>query len=480
MARRHPFSSKVLHFVQHHQLIQKGDRLLVGVSGGPDSVALLHILHELRHDLDIPPMTVVHFDHRLRGRESLDDRFFVERLAADLGLTCDCSAEDVRAAAYEKHISLEMAARICRHGFFQKVKTLRDAQGIALAHTANDQAEEVLLRLCRGSGPSGLSGMRPREGSGIVRPLLFAAKSEILEYLDSRDLPHCRDSTNEAPCCQRNRVRLEVLPLLGEILHPHVVSCIQRHAQLVLDEEEFWNMTLESWWPAACESEQSDAIHLKCSVLGGFHPSILRRMLRHALRKLQGNLMGIYSDHIELLCDLVYRRKGEKRIDLPGALVTEIRGELLLLKRGNNAQDEPQAEIQPRWIQGPGEWRWPGGGVRIQVVDRQDVLEYRKPHAPAVPPRACLDADRVRWPLCLRGWRPGDRFQPLGLSGSKKLQDFFVDLKVAREKRRTILIVADREKICWVVDYRLDDRLKITSQTRRVLILELIEDGSLE
>lgn len=479
MVKKHSIESRVLHFVRQHRMIQQNDPLLMGVSGGPDSVALLHILMGLKDDLQIARMTVVHFDHGLRDAESLEDRRFVERLASGLGLDCECGAEDVRGVARDGRISLEMAARFCRHRFFQQVKTARGAQRIALAHTANDQAEEVLLRLCRGSGPSGLGGMRPREDSGIVRPLLFATKVEIIAYLNARRLPYRLDSSNQAPICQRNRIRLEVLPLLEETLHPGVVPCIQRHAQLVQDEEDFWTLMLESLWPTVCEVEGGDGIRLRCRELRELHPALLRRMLRHALQKLQHNLLGIYSNHIEILCDLVARHSGGKRIHLPGTLRAEIREEILLLGLRKTAEDEALVQIQPVWIRGPGEWSWGEAVLVVRLVDSGDALQHEG-FVTAASNRVCMDARLVQWPLCLRGRQPGDRFRPLGLGGWKKLQDFFVDLKLPREARGSVPILCDREKICWVVGYRLDDRVKIAPATRSVLVVELVDNGSLE
>ncbi|NTW36847.1 MAG: tRNA lysidine(34) synthetase TilS, partial [Syntrophobacteraceae bacterium] len=232
MTQRQPLPLRALDFIRRHQMVRPGGGLLVGVSGGPDSVALLHILKTLQSDLEIDRLTVAHFEHGLRGVESLEDRIFVEKLAADLGMECRCEAEDVRAVARQMRLSLEMAARLCRHRFFQDLATSMGGTPIALAHSANDQAEEVLMRLCRGTGPSGLGGMRPREGSGIVRPLLFASRTEIMHYLHELGVTYRLDSSNQVPACQRNRIRLEVMPLLEDILHPGIVGCIERHTRL--------------------------------------------------------------------------------------------------------------------------------------------------------------------------------------------------------------------------------------------------------
>ena len=460
-------------------MIRPGGGLLVGVSGGPDSVALFHILKALQSDLGIHRLTVAHFNHRLRGVESLEDRRFVESLAADLGVECLCGSDDVRCVAGEMRLSLEMAARLCRHRFFQSVaSSLGGKPAIALAHNANDQAEEVLMRLCRGTGPSGLGGMRPRESSGIVRPLLFATRTEILHYLNGLGLPYRLDSSNQVPACQRNRIRLEVMPLLEDILHPGIVGCIERHTRLVRDEEEYWEATLASLWPKVCVVESTNEIRLHGLELKNLHPALLRRALRSAVERLQGHLQGVLADHVEKLCALLRSGSSGKRIHLPATLRAELQAGDLVLTTGGRAGGKALLPEEPLSIETTGCWPWGKLVLKLQLLARQDLTlpqDFRR----AGRNRAFLDADGIQWPLCARRWRYGDRFQPLGLNGHKKLQDFFVDLRIPRESRGKIPILCDREKICWIVGYRLDERVKVTSRTQRVLCVEVLSSGPL-
>ncbi len=479
MTQRQPLPLRALDFIRRHQMVRPGGGLLVGVSGGPDSVALLHILKTLQSDLEIDRLTVAHFEHGLRGVESLEDRIFVEKLAADLGMECRCEAEDVRAVARQMRLSLEMAARLCRHRFFQDLATSMGGTPIALAHSANDQAEEVLMRLCRGTGPSGLGGMRPREGSGIVRPLLFASRTEIMHYLHELGVTYRLDSSNQVPACQRNRIRLEVMPLLENILHPGIVGCIERHTRLVRDEEEYWEATLASLWPKVCVVESTHEIRLHGLELHNLHPALLRRALRRAVERLQGHLLGIFADHIAKLCALLRSGCSGRRIHLPGPLRAEIQAGDLILTSGGSAGGRSSLPQEPLLIESTGSWPWGKLMLKLQLMAREDLTlpqDFRR----AGRTRAFLDADGIQWPLCLRGWQPGDRFKPLGLSGHKKLQDFFVDLRIPRESRRNIPILCDREKICWIVGYRLDERVKVTSRTQRVLFVEALSSGPKE
>ncbi len=480
MGQKQPLPLKALDFIRRHQMVRPGDGLLVGVSGGPDSVALLHILKTLQSDLEIDRLTVAHFDHGLRGAESLEDRIFVENLAADLGLECRCGAEDVRRVADEQRLSLEMAARLCRHRFFQGVaSSVGGTPPIALAHNANDQAEEILMRLCRGTGPSGLAGMRPREGSGIVRPLLFAARAEILAYLNDMKLTYRLDSSNRVAACQRNRIRLEAIPLLEGILHPGIVGCIERHTRLVRDEEEYWEAALASLWPKVCVVESANEVRLQGHELQNLHPALVRRVLRHALERIQGHTLGVFAVHVEKLCELLRSGSSGKRIDLPGSLRAGLQAGDLILTSGGKAGKKSLLAEEPLLIESTGTWPWGKRTLKLQLLARHELTlpqDFRR----AGRNRAFLDADGIQWPLCVRRWQKGDRFQPLGLSGHKKLQDFFVDLRIPRESRGNIPILCDREKICWIVGYRLDERVKVTSRTQRVLFVEVLSSGPKE
>jgi len=464
--------------MQRHRMIRPGDSLLIGVSGGPDSVALLHMLKTLQIELGLQRMTAAHFEHGLRGAESLEDQAFVEKMCAELGVDCRCGAEDVRGQAREMRVSWEMAARFCRHRFLRSLAMEENCR-IALAHNANDQAEEVLLRLCRGSGPSGLAGMRPVEESGIVRPLLFATRAEILDYLDAWGIAYRNDSSNEAPVCQRNRIRLEVLPLLEKIMDTGVADCIQRHARLARDEEEYWKAILADLWPKVCLSEGEGEVRLRIGEIRELHPALARRVLRHAIDRLQGHLQRITAHHIELIFTLVREGRPGSGIHLPSSLRARLQAESLLLSLEKKRREPGPAPGEPWIIEGPGVWSRGSLTLKLQIMQVKD-MDPPLPWTTTEKHKASMDAERICWPLYLRNWQPGDRFQPLGISGHKKLQDFFVDLKIPRETRKAIDILCDSEKICWILGHRLDDRVKVTCRTQRVLFIEVGRSSPVE
>ncbi len=466
----HPFARRVLRYVHQEQLIAGGDSILVAVSGGPDSVALLHILVSLRELCGITRIAVLHFDHRLRGHASARDRNFVEALATTLGLPFHMASEDVLSYRHRHRLSLEMAARACRHRFFKDALSRLEADALALGHTANDQAEEILLRLFRGAGPPGMAGMRSRTAGGLIRPLLFATRREILAYLHNQKLSFHEDDSNRDPAHQRNAVRLAILPVVGKHFHPRVVEVLCRHARLAADEESCWQDLLAAHWPAVCMAEAPSRITLSGRALLDRHPALQKRLLRTAIERLQTNLQGIYAGHIEALCKLLARRATGSSLPLPGGLWAMLEGECLVLSR------EPRAalpSIEPDFSQnmnGPGQYDFSIFELGLSLKDVPAATHASPFHE--APDTIWLDASAIKWPLFLRFWKHGDRFHPLGLAGSKKLQDFFVDSRVPRGERGRVPLLCDREKIIWIVGYRLDDRVKVTPRTERMLIIE--------
>jgi tRNA(Ile)-lysidine synthase len=471
MKRFHPFQRRVLQYIRQEQLIARTDSILVAVSGGPDSLALLHVLVALQEFCGISQMAVLHFDHQIRGAASTADQVFVETLAAAFGVPFHAASEDVRAHHRRHRISLEMAARVCRQRFFREALIRSSANAIALGHTANDQAEEVLLRLFRGTGPAGMAGMLPRTGDNLIRPLLCVTRKEVLAYLRDQQLTFHEDSSNLDPAHQRNAIRHGIFPLLEKHFHPRVVEVLCRHTRLANEEEALWGELLAKQWQALCVTETASHTALDAQRLLHLHPALQRRLLRLAIERLQGNLEGIYSRHLEALCTLLAHRTPGRSIRLPRGLRAMTEGELLILSTQGQESPPPAGPEYTLIMNGPGLYRFPSFALSLLLRDLPGGSADSRPF-PNLRHIAWLDADRIRWPLFLRSWQEGDRFCPLGLGGTKKLQDFFVDEKVPSGERRRVLLLCDQEKICWVLDYRLDDRVKITPLTRRMLTIE--------
>jgi tRNA(Ile)-lysidine synthase len=470
MKQAHPLQRRVLKFIHQEQLISNNDSILVAVSGGPDSVALLHILLSLRSACGIGQIGVLHFNHQLRGKASEEDRAFVEALAETFGIPCHAGSEDVRDYQRRHRISLEMAARACRQRFFKDALRQIEIGRIALGHTANDQAEEILLRLFRGTGPSGMSGMPPKTGDGIIRPLLLATRQEILTYLDDHELGFREDLSNGDTTIQRNALRHRIVPAIENHFHPRAVEVLCRHARLAADENSYWSGLLADEWRALGVEETPSRIQVASQRLLNLHPALCRRLLRLALERLGGNLQGIYAVHIQSLYRLLTGKVSGRSMQLPGWLRATLDGGFFVLSREPpGALPDVMENISPT-IRCPGQYCFSSFEFHISLREPpppDDLTSSREG-----PDSICLDADTIKWPLFLRSWKSGDRFRPLGLGGTKKLQDFFVDCKIPRSQRGRIPLLCDQEKICWVVGHRLDDRVKVTPQTRQVLIIE--------
>ncbi len=470
------FENRILSTILTHRLVDGVVHLLVAVSGGADSTALLHVLHRLQPRLGLNRLTVAHFDHRLRGEESTEDARFVRLMAEGLGLDCITGSEDVQEHRRTRGGSVEMAARTCRQGFFREAAVACGADALAVGHTAGDQAEEVLLRLLRGTGPSGLAGMRPKERNGIIRPLLFVTKREILEYLHAHGLPFREDPSNFEATCRRNVLRREVMPLFEKHFHPAVVRTLSRGAELSREEEAYWAAVVEEQWGGVCEASPPSRVHLKLASLGNLHIALQRRLVRHGISLLKGNLQRIEACHIDAVLRLAFRSISGRSVRLPGRIRVTREGSLLVLSQHTGFANTSIAS--PVVVANPGNFRFGEWMLRFSQGSREEVLDVGGNfHSPF---RASLDAHRIAWPIHLRHWQTGDRFQPLGLGGTKKLQDFFVDSKVPRSLRQDILLVCDTVKICWVVGHRLDDRVKVTQNTGAVLVIEARKDPAPE
>ena len=470
MKRVHPFQRRVLQYIHQEQLIAGTDSILVAVSGGPDSVALLHVLVALQEFCGISQLAVLHFDHQLRGAASAADKVFVETLAATFGIPFHAASADVHSHRRQHRISLEMAARVCRQTFFREALIQFGANAVALGHTANDQAEEVLLRLFRGTGPAGMAGMLPKTADNLIRPLLCVTRKEILAYLGDQQLTFHEDSSNLDPAHQRNAIRHGLFPLLEKHFHPRVVEVLCRHTRLANEEEALWGELLANQWQALCVTETASRTTLDGQRLRHLHPALQRRLLRLAIQRLQGNLQGIYGRHLEALCKLVAHGTPHRSIQLPRGLRAMIEGEFLVLSAETRESPPPAGPEFTLTMNRPGHYRFSSFALSLIIRDPPGAADTRPfPNARHI---AWLDADRIKWPLYLRSWQEGDRFCPLGLGGTKKLQDFFVDVKVPLGERRRVLLLCDQEKICWVLDYRLDDRVKVTPQTRQILTIE--------
>jgi len=469
------FRDQVRQMIRQERLIAPGERLLVGVSGGADSLALLWALQALRADLGCA-LHVVYVDHGLRP-EAPAEAAFVADLAQQWGLPCTSVRVDVPALQRQRHLSLEEAARLARYGAFARLAQSLDAQAVAVGHTRDDQVETVLLHWLRGTGLHGLQGMAPatdltlsldgqRWTLRVIRPLLSLGRADTQALCQTIGLTPREDPTNQERRYLRNRVRHELLPLL-EQYNPGIRASLLRLAALARDDLAVITATMSRWWADHVQVQDRIARWERAPWLA-LSPALQRAVLRQAARTVGGDLLDLTMVHIEAARRLIVTGRTGATVHWPGGLQVRIR-----YNRVEIAPARPEIE------------RLPLAGVRLAVpgatavpgTDWWVVARVQDRPCPdwTDPWHADLDGERAGETLIVRRRRPGDRFIPLGMTGLKKLQDFLVDAKVPRDLRDLVPVVDNGQQIVWVAGQRLDERVKITPTTRRVLCLRFVE-----
>ena len=445
-----------------------GARIVAAVSGGPDSLALLHALHCLR-DSHRLSLCVAHVDHGLRATSALDADFVRERAEA---LALPCTVVEVDVPRRPDGTFSEAAARDARYRALASVAVREGAAVIATGHTADDQAETVLLHAVRGAGLAGLRAMSVLskapidDGAGIrlFRPLLGVRRSETQAYCRELGLMPLHDETNDDVRIPRNLLRLEAMPLL-ERLNPQAVSALARLADTAGGALDFMEAALDAEWPAMA-STSAGAVSLDRDRFRALHPALQGLAVRRVHQQAAGVRETLDAVHVEGALRLASGPSG-KESELPGGVRMEVRhGELVFHPPGRALHSLPPFEGEHP-LSVPGVSLMQGWRVEAELVPIPASLQ-----SPAF--TAHLDADSLGGQLCLRGRRPGDRFQPLGLErGSKKLQDYFVDAQVPRRERDTVPLLVTPKGVVWVAGHTIAHWARVTPDTRRVLRVEL-------
>lgn len=432
--------------------------MLVAISGGADSTALLQALWKLRARLRTQ-ISACHVHHGLRGEEADADARHAAAFAASLGVPYVEKRVDAAAYARERRLSLEAAAREVRYARLEEAADELMASRIATGHTADDQAETVLLNMIRGAGPVGLSGMPPVRGR-VIRPLIDVTHAEVEAYCREEGLEYRLDRSNLDPRFRRNRLRLEVIPLLAQ-LQPNVVGALCRLADVMRAENDYIDSQVD-WVEREIVRQEGDTILITLEGLVAAPLSIQRRIVRRAIARLSGSEVDLGLERVDAVVALASVGRTGSAIELHAGLHVARTYEHLAIG--------PAAPAAPV----PGEWPLPvPGAAEIAQVGMTISAEYSDEVTVSADPSVVrIDAATVTPPLLVRTWRPGDRFTPLGMTKPVKLQDFFVNAKVPRAERDRTLLVESAGRIVWVVRHRIDEGSKVTADTRRTIRLE--------
>ncbi len=452
---------KFLTIIQKNQLIEKGNKIVVGVSGGPDSICLLHLLWRIRKNFNLN-LYSVHLNHQFRGKEAEEDALYVKKICEKLEIPVFVYTKDVAQYSKEKGISFEEGGREIRYRLFGEVMSKKGADKIAIAQNQDDQAETVLMRLIRGSGMEGLSAMDYIREGKIIRPILDISRKEIEYYCDKYQLNPRIDRTNLESVYTRNRIRLEIIPYIERYFNPNIKSTLCRTADLLREDNDFIERIVEEIYSKVVKKSGSNIL-INVYLLKEHHSAIQKRIFRKAFAEISGNLKNFEQIHIQSLIDLVYSGKVGSEIHLPKKIVVVLEYDYLIFQKRNskikNKNFEYPVEIDKKiWLKECNAYL----SCNVVKIDKDFQISdgiYKK-H---------FDFNKIQNKLMIRNRRPGDRFYPLGLQGSKKLKDYFIDEKIPQRERDSIPLLCDGDQIMWIIGYRMSEKYKIDKNTKMVL-----------
>jgi tRNA(Ile)-lysidine synthase len=455
-------------FIKNRKLLNLNDQLVVGVSGGPDSLALLHILTKLQSDYQLK-LHVAHLNHKLRGEAARRDAQFVEKIADEWNLSVTVEARDVKAYQQQESLSLEEAARKVRYDFLLGLVEKLNFDKLVVGHHADDQAETVLMNFIRGAGLKGLGGINP-EARGVVRPLLNVTKEELKQYCKKYELNPCFDATNAQSNQLRNKIRLELIPLLKENYNQNLTATLNRSAEIFRQEDKFLRSYARRQLEEIMIKEAEAEIRVATKQLLRYDLALQRRIVREGLHSLVGTYKDFYYQHIEAILELAGQEESGKQLDLPQGVIVGSNYDQLIFSTHELAADIDYFEVKASI----GQTRIP----ELELLVKSEVFpsSYSWEKESQKSKIACLDFSQIGTEFFIRQRQPGDSFKPLGLQGTKKIKDFFIDEQIPRWQRdKTPIFTTRSGRIFWVGGIRIDDRFKITETTDQILRVELID-----
>lgn len=459
---------KVRKTIMRHAMLERGGRLIVAVSGGPDSVALLKLLTLLAAEYELS-LVVAHLNHGLRGEEADREEAFVRRLSQEMGIACLSRKIDIFALR-KPGKSLEELCREQRYAFLQEAAAAGQATKIALGHHLDDQAETVVMHLLRGSGAEGLRGMLPQREGMIIRPLLEVTRKEIMAFLEEMGMTYMDDSSNAQDGHLRNRIRHHLLPILKADYNPRIEANLSRTAEILRLDDDYLTAEVEAWLKVKGFSCGAEVQSLSLPEFLKLHEALQHRIIKTLLSRILPVGKGIGYQHVMAALSLAGGSPGSADLDLPGGVLLRREYDKLVFSRRSYRGATPQSFCYAVPLPGVVHVKEAGATITFQWVDRPPSL---RPDALGKKV-AFMDYDALHPPLVVRNALPGDRMQPLGMVGTKKIKSIFIDEKLSRARRHLLPLLADRESIIWLTGGRISERARVTEKTRLVLKAEII------
>lgn len=462
------FVDNILVTIKKNNMIKSGDTVIIGVSGGADSLCLLHVLNTLKKELNIK-LFAAHLNHQFRGVEADMDAEFVEKTCIAWDIPHIIRTFDVSSYAKEQGLSSEEAGREIRYKLFDEVKESIKGNKIAVAQNSNDNVETILMRLIRGTGLEGLKGIDAVRDD-IIRPLLDQDRQSIEKYCKQNNLEPRIDKTNLQPIYLRNKIRLELIPYLKQRFNPSINDAIIRLGQVVREENNYLEQqTMELLNSMGDIKESSIAINTER--LKQLHPAMQKRLLRKAVESIVSSLNGFEYKHFQGIIELFDKSTGAA-IELPKDLKAYISyGNLIISKKIENTDKKCYYKLKydyDNFIDEINEM------LRVKLINIKELSSVPKSFNTVY-----IDSDKIKNELVIRSREQGDIFSPIGMRGSKKLKDYFIDKKIPREKRDQVMLLADGDQIVWILGSIISEKYKITSDTQNVIVLSCDNCGFL-
>lgn len=455
---------RFLKYIEDNSLINKDDGIVIGLSGGPDSVCLLHLLCSVREELNLK-LAAAHINHMIRGEEADGDEEYSRQLCEKFDVDFFALRKDVEGYAKEKGMSSETAGRKVRYDFFNEVLKKKGYSKIATAHNANDQAETILLRIMRGTGLDGLAGIPVKRENKYIRPILFMKREEVEEYCKKNNLEPRIDATNLEKLYSRNKVRLDIIPYMKENFNKDVVEAINRMALLLQDDNKFIVEEVNKVYKEYC-IEKTDKVIIQKEVFNK-NSAIIGRIIRKSIKKVNGNQYDVELKHIKEI-ENIQKVSTNKTVDLPyGIFAENVYGDIhIKLKKfiKSNKYDELVYEkelIDEETIE------FNGYTFSFKVLNNIENIQFTKNN--------CIkyfNYDKINGNIIIRQRKNGDKMNPFGMKGNKKLKDIFIDMKVPKEERELIPVIQFGDDIAWLVSLKLSNKFRVTNDTRKILKIE--------